>query len=291
MIALFLFFSFWTLSRPALADEPLALKISPTLFQLTVQPGISQEVKANLTNPNSFPITLLAESEYFLKADEEGNPQFLPPDTPGLLTNWLDFSFSDSFLAPGETKEIPLTVHLPQNTPAGGYYGSVFFTGQPVLEEKAQLGLQARVGALVVVAVSGEVSKTGEIVDFQVPSFFNRGPVNFQVEFQNTGNLHFQPQGTIAIYDSSAKQKALLDLPQHLILPQSGRQFITTWNVGRKLGKFRAVAQMTDGEGRISTKTKEFIIFPWQEIGLAFGWLLVLGWLGKIFFKKFSKKR
>jgi len=205
------------------------------------------------------------------------------------LASWIEVSADNFYLSPNETKEIPFTITVPANGEPGGHYAAIFFKTEPTSTKgQAQLEISGRVGALVLVSVPGQVSKTGEILEFKTPKFVNSGPVKLFVRFKNTGTVHYQLGGTIKIYNWLGKETATVQLPEHLVLPGSTRQFEGSWKANFLFGKYKARLEMKDGGGNTRTAEAIFFAFPWKIGLIILGSLLILINITYIIKRKFK---
>ena len=259
-------------------EEPISLKISPLTFKFSIDKGESKTENVSLINPNDFEIKIQSEKEDFVMEDEEGTPKFLPQGADGTsLADWISVSLDKFTLAPQETKDISFEIKVPEDGEPGGHYAAIFFKTVPEeVKGQTQMRVSGRVGALVLVSVPGEVSQIGEIVEFNVPKFIDKGPINFLARFKNTGTVHYQLTGKVKIYNWFGKEVGQIDLPEHIVLPDSIRRFAGEWGVKYLFGKYRADLEMKDGEGNLQTTSLTFFAFPWKEGLIVLGSILIL---------------
>jgi hypothetical protein len=79
---------------------------------------------------------------------------------------------------------------------------------------------------------AGTVTK-GAIKSLTLDSnFYEYPPIKFLTNFENTGNVHIRPTGSIFINDWLGRQVAILNVNegQGTILPGAARQFTSTWD-------------------------------------------------------------
>ncbi len=272
------------------AVEPVELKISPVTFKFQVEKAGKISEKIYLTNPNDFELKIKSEVEDFLQGDEEGTPRFIPQGTEKTtLSSWVKVGLSEFVLAPFETKEIPFEINAPKDAEPGGHYAAIFFKTVPEEEEETtRIGISSRVGALVLVSVPGDVSQTGEIVEFRGPKFVGRGPVDFLARFKNTGTVHYQLGGEVKITNWLGKETAQVILPEHIVLPDSIRKFEAGWERKYPFGRYTAELQMVDGGGNLRTAQISFFAFPWQETAGLIVILIVVWFVLKYVGKKYQ---
>jgi hypothetical protein len=267
-----------TQNSQAVSSSGPTLTISPIDFKFNIDPGKSQTDQIRLTNNGDTKLSVQSAAEDFLQQDEDGTPGFIPlASEQTTLAKWITVGITDFTISPQETKTIPFTIAVPQNGEPGGHYAAIFFkTVPPQTIGGTQIGLSNQIGSLVLVQVSGNITKTGKIVETQVPKFVNHGPVNLVVRFEDTGNTHYDTQGDIKIYNWFGKNTEELDLPTHTILPNSIRKFATTFSQKWLVGKYTVKAEIKDGDGNLQTNETTFFAFPWQEALMVLGALIIV---------------
>ena len=173
---------------------------------------------------------------------------------------------------------------MPQDAEPGGHYAGILVGrfSPEALEGSgtAAVTVGSVAASLVLVAVSGEVIEEGSIVEFRADKgVYEHFPVDFFIRFENTGNVHVKPQGTIEIYEGSNKVYELqVNKASGNVLPNSIRQFDATWSEGKTFGKYRAVVTLDYGtEDKTVTAELTFWVIPWKMIaGIAGGVIAVI---------------
>jgi hypothetical protein len=257
--------------------EQTSLKITPLTYKLTIDQGGSESATVSIINPNKIEIMVVAETEDFLQADEEGSPRFISKGAgKTTLAEWINIDRQEIKLMPGEKRDVPFEIMIPENAENGGHYAAIFFRSIPLETEDSQITVASRVGTLVLVTVPGDISAKGEIVEFKLPQYSEHGPISFLARFKDTGTVHYQLGGTITITNLFGKEVAKLDLPEHIVLPDGVRRFETQWPVKWTIGRYEAKLQMRDGDGNLKTDSKIFYVFPWKYGLAALGVIIVL---------------
>ncbi|MCX6811183.1 MAG: hypothetical protein NT039_00610 [Candidatus Berkelbacteria bacterium] len=290
--ALILLSSSFCLSDGSKAEnQSISLKIAPLTYKLTIQRGESDSEIVSIINPNQIPIKVVAETSDFVQGDEEGSPKFVDKEVgKTALASWIDIDQKEIPLEPNEKKDITFTVNVPNDAENGGHYAAIFFKTVPKEGEGGQITISNRVGSLVLVTVPGDIKSTGEIVEFKVPKYSQKGPIDFVARFKNTGTVHYQLGGTIKITNYFGKEVVKLDLPEHIVLPDSIRRFEAQWLVKWAVGRYEANLEMRDGDGNLRTSNAVFYIFPWK-IALAILVLIILLIVIIIIVKKALKRK
>lgn len=235
------------------------VQISPVTFNFDIKPGETQSGKILITNRNDETMDYVMELEIFDNSSENGVPSFTAvTPTAGVSTfiDWVKFPDGDKgSIAIGESKEVNFTITLPATAEPGGHYGAIFAKQtKPLVSGGNQVGVAARVGALVLISVPGQTTAGAQILDFKAPKFVWRGPVDFKARVQNTGTVHYDSKATASIQNLIGSP-VKLDLGTHTILPKSIRAYEATWNSKYPFGYYKITPTATDGDGNIQSGT------------------------------------
>jgi len=225
------------LSVPLVSAD--GLTITPPKFEYTVDPGETLNGIVKLTNGGETLLSLTSDVQDFVAGNETGTPSFVSDaDNSISLRSWITVNDNQPVvLEAGEKKEIPFTINIPNEAEPGGHYGAIFF--QPPAGE-GQVAVVQKIGALVLIRVSGEIREEGNLNYFGTyageksdkileelakTSFFENFPVSFAIRFENTGNTHVKPTGKIELYNfgqklSSVGVETILN-PQGVVIDQT----------------------------------------------------------------------
>ena len=159
---------------------------------------------------------------------------------------------------------MPYTITVPQNAEPGGHFGVVFFKATAQGASSGSLKVGTQVGMLVLIKIPGNHLEKGRILDFSVPAFLQGPPVPFEIKFENTGTVHFEPKGEMSIKNMFGKEVARVPLLGQVVLPTSIKTLKYTWNPqGFLFGRYSATATLFDGDGNALTSgTVGFWIVP-----------------------------
>ena len=286
-----LVFSFFILLMGQTVSAALALTITPALTDLSVDMGERTEFTVTLLNDEQETTTILLESAD-ARFTLEGIPLFLdigniPPDS---LTWWLSYEPGPYKLEPGEEKEIPITISIPERATPGGHYGAILVSrGATAEEEKpVTIKLQSKVASLLFANVAGEVDRSFSIADFSSKEKIYRSfPVSFEVQLSNDGNTHLQPHGTIDIsgglWPAKTKERLLVNEDFAYLFPETGRTFTVEWKKKSPspfwplyLGKYTASLELKAVEVPLIAAKASFWIVPMPAILVLAATLLVV---------------
>lgn len=268
--------------------KPVGISITPAKMYLTIEKGETEDSSVTAINPNDFPIDVVTEVEDFVPTTVPGDITFIPKyEGVTSLVDWIKIEKAIFPLGPQERKDLPFKIEVPEDADAGGHYAAIFFKPVPKEIEGAALQVSGRVGALVMVAVPGEVIQTGEIAEFKGPKVVSRGPIEFTFLFRNTGTTHYQAEGIIEITNLLGR-KTSLEVPKQVVLPQGSKNIKAVWDVKYLFGRYNAQLNLADGEGNIHTASLTFWAFPWREVLGLVVIVAILVFVGRTLKKKFK---
>jgi len=274
------------------AQQSAGVAISPLTFELTANPGdIVPANNIKIYNPTDNIISIKMEAEDFRPEGETGQVIVEPEaETTYSLKRWVKIDPTEFTLEPKAEKFVAFTIEVPENAEPGGKYGSILASTTGMIgEELTGTGVAQKVGALLLLTVSGETKEILAIKDFTMPSsFFEYGPVPFTIRFENTGTVHLKPKGFVTITNWREKKVADLEFPQQNVIPGSIRKIETKLDKKWLFGKYTAMVVGSYGIDNlpISSEVLTFWVFPWR-ITLA---ILIVLILVLLFFYKTRKR-
>lgn len=279
-----------TTNNNSVNNNANTLKVSPLRTDLSIAPGESGVVKTFVTNITDRPIRIHPIENDFVAGDEKGTPSIILDENSYAPTHSLKrfmVPLQDVTIAPGETKEIPVTITVPKTAQAGGYYGAVRFApANP--DGSAQVNLNASAASLILMTVPGDLVEKLSMTAFDVQqngesksNFRSPDNLNVLMRFENKGNVQVSPFGQIyvkkdnkVLYTHNFNQND----PKETILPDSARRWeVPIKNIG-KFGKYTVGASLSYGTngGQAIEVEKTIWIVPTSYILMAIGGLLLL---------------
>ena len=275
------------------AQDSLALSVTPTLFDVSVEPGQIWQSSVRVINSNQFDMVVYARPVNFSAVDETGRSHFQPileAAVDGLtLAEWIDVPTEGIVIPQQQTKEISFTVRVPDNAAPGGQYAAIMVSTEPTQagEDIAQIRTSQAVTSLFFLRVEGDIVEQGQIRSFRsLQSIVQIPKTEFSLRFQNTGTVHLQPQGEITIYNMWGQKRGEIPVNQRSqfgkVLPDNIREYTFGWEAAFSLvdiGRYRAEATLAYGSTNRSftSATAHFWVIP------VYGLLIVLGTLLTIF--------
>lgn len=281
---------------------PLSVKavtVGPVKLEYSVDPGevISEEVF--ILNEGERAGNFYPDFEKYIEVD--GKKKFIADQCE--IASWFEIP-SVIALDSQEQKHIPFTLRIPQNAEPGGHFAVMWWgTAPPAREGEKQVSIVTRAGILVYLKVSGEIDEGGQLVDFSTAGqkrFFSQRPINFDIDFEATGNVHLVPQGEVRVKNIFGRTKAILEVNQagSQVFPQDKKTFKAVWSAeeesqeaarflnnlkkewrGFALGIYRAEVSLEYGEEIVKEIQDKFtfIVIPWRTLLLIVLILIALG--------------
>ena len=266
------------------------LKIAPVRSDIMVKPGEIKKVDMKVTNLTNAPMTIRPIENDFIAGDEKGSPALILDDDKYAPTHSLKrfmVPMKNVTIPAKEMKTVTLTIRVPGDAKAGGYYGAVRFA--PVAEDGSKsVNLNASAASLVLMTVPGKLTEELNLTNFDLKqngkpaSGFLTSPDNLglALRFENKGNVQVAPFGQVyvkegdkVIYTHDFNQSD----PRDMVLPDSARRWDVPLDKLGKFGKYTIGATFTYGTTNKSIEvTKTIWIVPMAYIIGAIVGLLVL---------------
>lgn len=289
------------------AEKPVnTFKISPVRTDIDVAPGQTRTITTTVTNVTDEPITVRPVMNDFIAGSEKGEPALILDEdkyAPSHSLKRFMKPIGDITVPARDAKTVTVTISVPADTKAGGYYGAVRFA--PVAAETGgQVNMTASVGTLVLVRVPGETVEKLMLTDFAIQEKGQTGtrfskPENLSllIRFKNEGNVHVAPFGKISLTKGKKVVKEL-DFnnkdPRDMILPDTARRWSVPLEGLDSFGKYTVHATLTYGDRNQTVETSQsFWIIPLALIFVVIGGILLLAAIvcGIIWFLRSYKKR
>ena len=193
------------------------------------------------------------------------------------LKKWIEAKQESFTLAPGEAKVINFSINVPSDAEPGGHYASILSVVTADTDAKSGSAIAQKIGALVLLSVSGAVKEDLFIKEFSSPFFIEKGPVPFTIRFENTGSIHVRPTGFVSISDAWDKKIKDIAFPQKNILPGAIRKLDVTWDKSFLFGKYHADLVGSYGSNNKSIDAAlDFWVIPWKILLIAIFSIFIL---------------
>lgn len=290
-------------------DVGQALEIAPPVLNIRANPGETVKSTITLRDVSTSPLVVRNQINDFIAAGEDGTPKLLLEEngdvepSPYSLKDWVQ-PLPQFTLKPREVNQLPLTIRVPANAAPGGYYAVVRFTASPPGIDGSGVSLSASLGTLILLRVNGDAKEAMNIEEFAATKsgssnwLFESPPITFLTRIRNSGSLHEQPTGQIAVKDmfGNAVANVNVNLTRSNILPGSIRKFepkLDDTVIGNKFlfGRYTADLKMSYGsEGQTLTESTSFWVIPYRLVGFAILLIVIVSIVIRIALKRYTER-
>ena len=188
------------------------MTISPPKQKIILTPGEVYNGAVTVLNAT----TSLSELKYSasvgsftLGKDENGKIDYGITDvdtttTYNQMTEWITLGKTSGTLSQGKSEEVPFTIKVPNDAPAGGQYASIVITNNTGVDDYNKGGVsivsEVRFASLIYAVVTGETKEDGEILENNIPSFLLNNQLDASSTVKNSGNVHTDAEYTLQIW-------------------------------------------------------------------------------------------
>lgn len=270
--------------------------IGPGKTEVWLAPGDNYNQEILVSNRSGEDkIFKMTVEDFQASTDPEGTVKFLGDEKgPYSLKDYVVPEISEIILHHGQRMRLPIAISIPEDAEPGGLYGAVMVSAEnidkgPGQVEQGTAGAKmkviTKVASLLFVRVKGEVFEQGALKNFtSLNGFYEKGPVTFRVLFENTGNVHVSPYGTIDIKNLLGNEVGSVEIDPWFVMPGSERTREVKWNSDFLFGKYTATLNLNRGYGDIvDTAVFSFWVIPWRLVGIGFIglvlFIILIAWL------------
>lgn len=266
----------------ATPKRPGGITVSPAFQDVTLNNQKTSEtfqfkVTNNTSEPHEFSISVVD----FGSLDESGGVMFIGESNKEIdyrygLTSWADIERDRIVVEPKKTETVPITINNQESLAPGGHYGAVLLTPVGSGERPTKVKINQVLSSLLFVKKEGgEVYNFG-LRSFEVsPSLFKQ-PSEVDMRFQNAGNVHTIPRGTVTVTDPRGRvvQRGIINVNSGIVLPESFRQLkvgLEPMAASWMPGKYKmSIAYRFDGQEATELKELEYTyVSAWYIIAAA----------------------
>lgn len=270
------------------AQSSQTISVSPTLFDITADKGQVWQSELRIINPNSYDLVVYPQVVNFNSSGESGQPRFeeiISLETDGqTFGEWITISDGPIVVSEQQAATVPFSVIVPNDAAPGGHYAAILIgTRPPSTNSEMGTGVQTSqfVTALLFLRVDGDINESARIRNFTTNQNIYQTPdVNLSLRFENIGNVHVQPQGTITITNMWGEERGAIPINQRTqfgkVLRDSVREFSFNWKGNLSffdIGRYKAELTLAYGNENkqfVSSQTY-FWVIPITSILLVFG--------------------
>jgi hypothetical protein len=219
---------------PASVSANGGVTIAPASQEVVLAPDADEtSFELRLTNRDTSDVTLRLRAVDFNALDESGGVAFvgLKPgenETKYGLTNWLRFATETVTVVSGQTEVIQVAIDNRDDLEPGGHYGAVIAVPVDPANPSAtpEVDILPATAALVLLKKMGGERYGLSLDRTELTTSFWQLPTRIGLRFQNTGNIHVVPRGTVTIRGPGGQDvaKALINETSATVLPETFRK-------------------------------------------------------------------
>lgn len=268
------------------------LTLNPMFQEISLEQRDSQkDFSVSLTNNTDALMTLRLSLLDFGSLDESGGVAFLGAsndlEKKYALASWMRPEKDTVTLAPGESQKIKVMIENRDSLSPGGHYGAlVFRAGDDAFDgtKTNEVAINQLFSVLVFAKkAGGEIYQLDLKEEDYTKNIFSL-PETVRLRFENSGNVHLVPRGTVTIIDPLGRlvSRGVINEESGLILPETFRSYPTrlrslVWSFFP--GRYSIIiAYRYDGKDDFSFQNITFDFLPVPAI---MGFLLLsvmIGW-------------
>jgi hypothetical protein len=232
--------------------ESVGISINQSVFSFGADPGKSTDFKITVENISKREQKVSVYAQDFSVEDNNQVQILSGSNELSGMKDWIKTNEKDLLLKAGEKKEIDFSLNIPQEATVGSHYAGIFFQAFPPIDGQnfQKTIVSGRVGAFVLLNVTGEVSGSGKLNKFSSPIVADK-KTDFKAEFENVGNIYYIPHGEITIKNLLTRKEKNLEVEKHFVFPGKKYSFDLQWSPESVLGIYRAKAYFVDGNKKV----------------------------------------
>ena len=244
--------------------------VSPLNNYVIINPGDSYESSFKVLNPvgSENDIKYEVKMEHFYEGDDGAVLLEEVGDT-GQILKWVTLKSEDTgTLAPNESAEIRYVINVPKDAAGGGQYVAFAVEAKNYDEtddfgEGTSTTLEQRmvIAYRVFVEVTGKVTRSGEILNVDVPGFLLSGNIFGSSIIKNTGNVHGIASYKLQVFPLFSDEEIYTNEENPItrtIMPDRSMYHDLAWEKTPSIGIFNVVYTV-EFEG-VTAQVKKMVI-------------------------------
>ncbi len=278
--------------------------LEPAKQDIILDPGEKVTKSLSVVNRTDREQTFTVEVEDFRGSKDTAEVVVLLGNDKGpySLRDYIKPEVKSFRLKPRQRAVMDVNISIPLDAEPGGKFASVLVSSEPydadIPDDESRAQTISRLGALYFVRVAGPVKEDAELKDFRMAggkTFFEKGPFNFELLFENNSSVHLIPNGKIEIKNILGKKVTDLDVIPFFSLPDSIRAAQVSWNSSFAFGRYTATATVNRGYQEntdvTDTLTVSFWVLPWKIVVGLILVIIILAWVIRKVARSFEIKR
>lgn len=265
------------------AQSPQKVTITPFLQTVTLPAEqATGSFTVTLTNNANATQDFTLSAVDFGSLDETGGLLYAGSDAGTLakkyeLANWLKLSSNAVSIEPGKSAEVSVTIVNDVDLTPGGHYAAIIaeVDAEKITSDNT-IQIKQKISSLVFATKTG-----GEVYKLALNKFTHDGsylklPERVVLDFQNKGNVHLVPRGTVSVKNASGEVllKGVINEASSYVLPDQSRQVTAELSkVDSRYvlpGKYRVeVMYRYDGYETAGFASESFFFISWAVVAAA----------------------
>jgi hypothetical protein len=220
-LILFMIFAIPVLAAPGLFVKPVVLGAD-------IAPGESGNFILTVANESGDAPMDIVVDVMGLGQTLDGGYRELSEDndsSPYSARSFIDISPDEFRLEPDGSRDIDITVTVPDGIGDGGRYACIYVHSKA--DTQSGTSIVPAIGASVVLTLAGtDLTRAGSITGIDIGEPVSNEPLNVTAVLENTGNYHYKARAEAALKDDSGNELAIISsAPGSSIVPACSRQF------------------------------------------------------------------
>lgn len=262
------------------AQAAVHLQVSPPKTKISLEPGQTYHGTYQVQNVGGATFTAEVTATPYSVTDNYANPDYDNTATYSQMSEWITFDDATSAsddgssssskatsvqyeIAPGQSKDVPYTIKVPKDVPAGGQYAALMAQTGSGNREGDTVQTISRVGMILYAEIKGGTTRReAEILSNDINGFYIEPPVIASGSVKNTGNVELTAQYTVKIFPFFGGESVYNNEEKpgtQDIYPETTRLSEIVWEGAPRLGVFW-VEQTIDIPNVTSSYKKQLVI-------------------------------
>lgn len=218
-------------AKPATQNTAGGITISPFIQQITIQPSdVEKNFNLKLTNSTNSLQELRLSVQDFGSLDETGGVLLKGGSSYTKkygLTSWIKLGTDTVVLQPKESREIPVTIQNRLSLQPGGHYAAVVASVKALDAVSGnEVAINQQLMSLVLANKTGGEQYALKLANIEQNGNWLKLPTVIKLRFQNPGNVHVVPRGTVVLRSPSGAilSKGVINTESAYVLPETFRE-------------------------------------------------------------------
>lgn len=270
--------------------------LTPGKAEFYLEPGESAQKNLSITNRTGRILNVEVLVEDFT-GGSDGSAQLLGSEKgPYSLRDMLTPEVTEFDIAHGEEVTLPVMIDIPTDAEPGGLYASVVFSVSSAGADdggQGNVSTVSRLGSLFFVRVAGDVDESGFLKEFKAnKKIFQHGPVEFDIVYENDGNVYQTPYANVKITNLMGKLIDEIEVDPWFVMPGFSRTRNVSWDKSMAFGKYKAEIELNRNyDEKVDYKTATFWFVPTKAILIVLSVIILIAVIIAWFSSKFELKR